>query len=617
MGFLGGIRRTELKTSGLVRILALGFALAVAPAFALASVVPPNNTKLTTKTEFLANKRIMPMLNSESASNLDRLAERYRTIVSEGDWPKVPKGSYKKGKKGKGVRALNARLFAEGYLRVEGTQGEFAEIFTTATADSVMRFQRNHGIEVSGKVDKSTLQALNVSAADRLATIEANVERLRKYSEGLGDRYIIVNVPSQQIEAVSNGFVYSRHNAIVGRPDRPTPVVETALSDVVFNPYWNAPSSIVERDLIPLILSGKDVFSEMNIKVFKGFGGPEVDPETVDWRSAVAEAYHFRQEPGENNAMATAKINFPSPFGIYLHDTPDQYYFKTGHRFYSSGCVRVEKVDILLNWILNGQDGIGSSQIASLAETRQNTEVKLVAPPQLRVTYLTAYPVGDTVAFFEDVYDLDGSGFVVGQPMAVGELSDDGQRFVLTHVKRKASAVDEAEADGFNLFSGSGKSKSKPKIKSTGGIYESEVFDGTVVQPQPQAKKSRKPKVPAASESIDVVDAKPAPKKAIAAKAVALAKPVDPEQVSNKVVAKKKRAGLFDWEAYRKEQAALAGKPPAKKAGVKQVKLKKTADPKIVAKKPGAKTTADCKPDSAGKLPKACPPLKTAEKKKP
>jgi murein L,D-transpeptidase YcbB/YkuD len=55
-------------------------------------------------------------------------------------------------------------------------------------------------------------------------------------------------VPGVQ-RAVENGRVYSRHNIIVGRPSRPTPVVMTALSEINFNPYWNAPASISSATL--------------------------------------------------------------------------------------------------------------------------------------------------------------------------------------------------------------------------------------------------------------------------------------------------------------------------------------------------------------------------------
>jgi murein L,D-transpeptidase YcbB/YkuD len=192
-----------------------------------------------------------------------------------------------------------------------------------------------------------------------------------------------------------------------------------ALSDIKFNPYWNAPASIVERDIIPKLSSG--ILEKMNMKVFDGVGGPEVNPRRINWRRAVVDNYHFRQEPGGDNAMATAKINFPSPFGIYLHDTPEQHLFESGNRFYSSGCVRVQKVAILLNWILNGQDGFDPDRIENLAQSLERLDVTLVTPPQLRVAYLTAWPTSEGIVAFRGDVTADGTGFVVNCSLPVGE----------------------------------------------------------------------------------------------------------------------------------------------------------------------------------------------------
>lgn len=345
----------------------------------------------TTETAILNDGSAAAFVTPDSPALIQAMADKYAKIIADGGWPEVPRGRLKKGSKGKGATVLNKRLYIEGYLQQAATEGEYAEIFTSATEDALKRFQYNHGLAATGVIDGPTLAALNVPATQRLATIKANIPRLTEYSKDLGSRYIVVNVPAQQIESVTDGKVYSLHNAIVGRPSRPTPVVMTPLTIVRFNPYWNAPASIVEKDIIPRMSSKKpsQVLNDMNIKVFDGVGGPEVDPDKINWRKVKVDDYHFRQEPGGSNAMATAKIEFVSPFGIYLHDTPEPQLFKTSNRFYSSGCVRVDKVAILIDWILQGQDGIDTARIAQLAETKERLDVEIANAPQLRVAYLT------------------------------------------------------------------------------------------------------------------------------------------------------------------------------------------------------------------------------------
>ena len=522
------------------------------------SAAPLASGKATTETEVFTSQIVEPMLTTGGVAALQAAENKYAAIANSGGWPQVPRGAYKKGSDGKGVAALNQRLFIEGYVRPEAAEGEFASIFTTATQDGLMRFQRNQGLAATGQVDGPTLQALNVSAAERVSTIRANIPRIAEYSKDLGDRYIVVNIPAQQIETVNGNKVFSRHNAIVGRPLRPTPVVMTALSDINFNPYWNAPPSIIERDIVPKIMGGNaSILQKMNIKVFEGVGGPEVNPRKINWRRAVVDNYHFRQEPGGDNAMASAKINFSSPFGIYLHDTPEKQLFESGNRFFSSGCVRVQKVPILLNWILNGQDGIDANRIDDLARSLERLDVKLVSPPQLRVAYLTAWPTSDgIVAFRGDVYQLDGTGFVVGQPLPVGEKSDTGQRFVLKPVPRQPAAIDEAEADGFFWFG-----------RRSGGKYES----ADERHPKLADKKTRTASLFSRS-SDDTQAAKKKPVKKVAE------------------TSKKKKATVAD--AKKKSTTAVASASP-----------KKIVKPESASAK---KSEGICKPDKDGKMPKDC-----------
>jgi L,D-transpeptidase YcbB len=433
-------------------LLATALVFASAPSIA-ATFVSGDGTKATTTTEVVTNKKLAPMLRADSAKAARAAVEKYAEIVANGGWPKVPRGVYARNKKSDNTAILNRRLAVEGYLAADVASGDQAGVFSVLTEQAVARYQRNMGLAVTGKVDGATLAQLNVPAATRLATLEANVARLEIYAANLNDRYLVVNVPSQHIEAVSAGRIYSRHNAIVGRPERPTPVVMTPLTMVRFNPYWHAPVSIVENDIIPKIKNGTRLLEDMNMKVFKGYGGEEIDPSQVDWDTAVPDDYLFRQEPGPSNAMATAKIEFTSPFGIYLHDTPEKNLFKSGRRFFSSGCVRVENMPLLVNWVLNNQDGYGPDQISAMAETLERKDLELATAPQLRVTYLTAWPLPDgTVAFRDDIYQLDQTGFTVGQPLPLGELSEDGLRYVLKPVPRQLAQVDAAEAEGIGIF---------------------------------------------------------------------------------------------------------------------------------------------------------------------
>jgi len=360
---------------------------------------------------------------------------------------------------------------------------------------------------------------------------------------------------------VNSGRVFERHNVIVGRPARPTPVVMTPLAMVKFNPYWNAPISIVEKDIIPKLSSNFDYLKQNNIKILQGGqNGTEVDPRSIDFKTVKLEDLLFREEPGPRNAMATAKIEFSSPFGIYLHDTPDKQMFNYNNRFFSSGCIRIQNMPQLVDWVLHGQDGYNPERIAMMAQTLERLDVPLQTPPQLRVAYLTAWPTtGGTVAFRNDIYQMDGSGFTVGQPMPVGEMSPDGKRFVLKPLPR-ALSVDEAEAEG-NGFFGAKAGTMNGRAPSLFGTPSSSTSART------------------SSNGGKVL--------------------VSP---GGKVASTK---GLFDWDAYRKQQAlgAKSGKP------VKSADAAKSKTKKVAKKSP---KTIDCNAKANGNSAACNPPGATA-----
>ncbi|MGE0239621.1 MAG: L,D-transpeptidase family protein, partial [Parvibaculaceae bacterium] len=315
------------------------------PSATTSNVFGSKSGKAVTKTEIFADQSVTPMVSGTSANAMANAIARYETIAAQGGWGTVPNKGLGKGDEGEAVVALKRRLIAEGYLSADALSGETAVWFTAAVEKGVAQFQANNGLAATGKLDKGTIAALNVSAAKRLATMRANLPRLQEYSKDLANRYIIVNVPALQLEAVNANTVFSRHNVIAGSPQRPTPVTMSQVSDINFNPYWNVPVSIVERDLLPRIRrNGVSVFREMKMRIYDGWNGPEVNPRSVDWDYVQADRYFFRQDPGEENSMASVKINFVSPFGIYLHDTPTKSLFTTAARYLSSGCVRVEQV---------------------------------------------------------------------------------------------------------------------------------------------------------------------------------------------------------------------------------------------------------------------------------
>jgi murein L,D-transpeptidase YcbB/YkuD len=372
--------------------------------------------KLATHTEIIAERGEPAMLTASSLRAIDAAIAMYEDIDRRGGWPELVT-KLAKGDRSDAVILLRQRLALEGYLPTDSLAIDNPEKFDPEVKEAVKAFQSNHGLPVTGKVDDATLGEMNVPASARLATLRANRPRIEAYMQGLGPRYILVNIPSAQLEAVNLGAVYSRHNIVAGKIDRPSPALSSRISEINFNPYWNVPESIAARDIIPKLIKNPNTLADMNIRVFQGYNGPEVDPSTVDWTTADPKQYFFRQEPGEQNALGTVKINFPNPYHVYLHDTPVKKLFGQNDRYESSGCIRVDQIPVLIDWIFSGQDGFDPGMIENISTSGERIDRAVRNPPDIRFMYLTAWATDDgRVEFRPDIYHLDQTGFVTGQP---------------------------------------------------------------------------------------------------------------------------------------------------------------------------------------------------------
>lgn len=349
----------------------------------------------------------LPIFSLQTVAFTEQAVAQYQNIVAQGGWEEVP-GTKKLqlGVDDPDVVPLRKRLIISGDL---AQSAGISTSFDSYVDAAVKRFQARHGLPADGAMGKYTYAAMNVSAQIRLGQLQTNLERLREKAGTLGSRYVLVDIPAAQIEAVENDRVVLRHTAIVGKIDRQTPVVNSKINEIIVNPYWNAPVSIVRKDIIPLMRKNPDYLKDSHIRLFAP-DGSEVDPMTVDWSTDDAEKYRFRQDPGSGNAMASVKINFPSPDGVYMHDTPQQSLFGKMMRFDSSGCVRVQNVRDLVTWILRDTPGWDRQHFEATIKTGENTPVQVVNPVPVHFLYLSAWSTGPgVVQFRDDVYALDGA----------------------------------------------------------------------------------------------------------------------------------------------------------------------------------------------------------------
>ena len=353
-----------------------------------------------------------PMLSQESLAATEHMIEYYRNIAGRGGWQPVQGvQGLRVGSKSPAVMALRQRLIVTGDL--DPAAGE-SPIYDSYVEAGVRRFQARHGISSTGTMTAATVTAMNVPVDIRIRQLEINLGRLRSLvAGGLPNKYVVANIPAALVETVEGGMVHTRHAAGVGKIDRQSPLLNSRVVEVNFNPYWTVPASIIKKDLIPKMQKEPNYLTDNKIRIFSG--DREILPSQVNWFSDEATRYRFRQDPGgEINSMGFVRINIPNTHGVYMHDTPSKGIFGDDFRFVSSGCIRVQNVRDYIEWLLKDTPGWTREQIDATFKSGERIDARLAQPVPIHWIYMTAWATPDgLVQFRDDIYNKDGLGSAI------------------------------------------------------------------------------------------------------------------------------------------------------------------------------------------------------------
>ncbi len=351
----------------------------------------------------------MPTLQPGTLQATTRALEVYRAIDQAGGWPRIS-SPIRPGDKGPAVAMLRKRLAAEGDLAPAAALETLASlVWDDDLTGAVKHFQGRMGLRKTGIVAGATLKAINVSASERVNELAASVQRLAGMTFEFGDRYVVVNIPSLSVEAVEGGRIAHRYVAIVGGVEHMSPEIAAHIQVINLNPTWTVPTSIIRKEIIPKMQRDPGYLARAKIRILDGAGN-EVDPRSVDWNTQRAVAYTLRQDSGVGNSLGSIRIGMPNKLSVYMHDTPSKGLFGSDYRFLSHGCVRVQGVYNLAEWLLQGTPG-GWDKNALTAKVKEGVreDVKLAQSVPVIWVYLTGWSNGDGVNFRNDVYDLDGA----------------------------------------------------------------------------------------------------------------------------------------------------------------------------------------------------------------
>ncbi|MCW8277197.1 L,D-transpeptidase family protein [Pseudomonas sp. PCH199] len=326
-----------------------------------------------------------------------------RQVQAAGGWPKIAEGqSLKPGMDGAAVAQLRARLVAGGYLEPHKSK---RNDYDDKVIAAVKKYQLEQYLGADGVAGASTLEALNVPVEARIDQVRVNMERARWLLYKLQGTFVVVDIAGYKVALYRDGQPIWRSRVQVGKPFRSTPVFQSEITYITFNPTWTVPPTILVQDMLPKIQQNPGYLAASRIKVLDRAGNV-LDPSTVDWSNA--RGLTLRQDAGPENSLGQVVIRFPNDYAIYLHDTPHRELFAKSMRATSSGCIRVENPLQLVELLFNDPVRWNSEGIQKQLANGKTENIRL----PVRVPVLLAYWTVDLskegrVTFKPDVYGYD------------------------------------------------------------------------------------------------------------------------------------------------------------------------------------------------------------------
>lgn len=321
--------------------------------------------------------------------NLRKGLQKYREIAKKGSWGAIALDegvkSLKEGDSAAAIVQIRKRLALEGYLKNDSGKS----VYDSDLAAGLKLYEEKHNRVFDGKIGPAMVKELNVSIDQLIKKISVNMERCRWISPSMdkAPNVIAVNIPSYRLVYFKQGKPFFTSRVVVGKELNKTVVFSGEMSYLNFAPYWNVPTSILNKEIKPAIAKNPNYLADHNMEWYKG---------------------RVRQKPGGNNSLGKVKFMFPNSNNIYLHDTPAKSLFNKDDRAFSHGCVRVEKARDLALLITKEDGNWSESKVDRAMNAGKESTYSLKKKIPVYIAYFTAWAdENGNIAFFDDVYNRD------------------------------------------------------------------------------------------------------------------------------------------------------------------------------------------------------------------
>ena len=282
------------------------------------------------------------------------------------------------------------------------------EITDAELKEKIKEAQKLFGLSQDGTLRTTLLSRLNVPLQIRLEELKKALNTTRWMNCMVNNEpTIVVNIPSATLLVYNHGKIILESKIIVGKKSTPTPTLSSRANEVILYPYWMVPQSIAVRELLPIIKRNPSFLQANNYQLINE-QGKIVNPRGINWQSLGPGnfPYRIRQSTGCDNALGLIKLSFYNPYSVYLHDTPGKSLFNASNRYFSHGCMRVEKAMELAHLLLAGNTiAIDTLEEKGCLRNQSPITVPANLPMNVIVLYNTAwFNAAGEVSFSPDVY---------------------------------------------------------------------------------------------------------------------------------------------------------------------------------------------------------------------
>jgi L,D-transpeptidase YcbB len=331
--------------------------------------------------------------------------KRYREIEKSGGFPNVilSKKSLLVSENDSCLIKVKQYLLLSGDLK----NNDSTIVFTDSLAKAVARFQHRMGLNDDGEIGLSTIKEMNKPIDFRIKQIMINMERLRWFPDEIESNFLLINIPEFKLHVFKNNQKIWDTKVVVGKEVTRTSIFKGNISQIILNPYWSVPNSIIRNEMLPDLKRNPAYLSKNNMEVLSG--NNVINPSNIDWHNYTKSIpYSIRQKPGVGNALGKIKFVFPNNFSIYLHDTPSKNLFNENKRAFSHGCIRVQEPRKLALYLLRDKENWNEDKVDKILKTNTTTSIAIKPTVAVYIVYFTAWVDNrGELNFRNDIYNLD------------------------------------------------------------------------------------------------------------------------------------------------------------------------------------------------------------------